>query len=138
MNGDTVVRGGAGIFEGSAGDVLENGSRVFSDGFNAAPNFQSPDGGVTPAFYLTGSTYGFPSFPAPPFLDPSLDNGSGINYIQPADGTPPGSFSGTWVSSGDCTGNLLLDAGYVGNYATHISSALENIRSARSRQSTLP
>jgi len=126
-NGDTVVRGGAGIFEGSAGDVLENGSRVFSDGFNAAPNFNTLNNGITPAFYLTGSTYGFPSFPAPPFLDPSLDNGNNINYIQPADGTPPRIYYWSLGIQRKLPGKLLLDAGYVGNYATHISSSLENL-----------
>ncbi len=127
LNNSTVIRGGSGIFEGSAGDVLENGSRVFSDGFNAAPNFSSLNNGITPAFYLTGSTYGFPAFSKPPFLDPSLDNNSGISYIQPADGTPPRVFYWSLGIERKLPGNLLLDAGYVGNYATHISSALENI-----------
>jgi TonB dependent receptor len=126
VNGSTVVRGGAGIFEGSAGDVLENGSRVFSDGFNAAPNFSSTNNGITPAFYL-GSTPSFPAFPAPPFLDPSLDNGNNINYIQPADGTPPRVFYWSMGIQRRLPGNLLLDAGYVGNYATHIGSNLQNI-----------
>jgi hypothetical protein len=125
VNNSTVVRGGSGIFEGSAGDVLENGSRVFSDGFNAAPNFSSPNSGVTPAFYL-GSTPSFPAFPAPPFLNPSLDNGSSINYIQPADGTPPRVFFWNMGVQRRLPGKLLLDASYVGNYATHIGAALEN------------
>lgn len=63
LNNDTVIRGGSGIFEGSAGDVLENGSRVFSDGFNAAPNFTTLNNGITPAFYLSGANPSFPSFP---------------------------------------------------------------------------
>jgi hypothetical protein len=127
MNGHTVVRGGAGIFEGTAGDVLENGSRVFSDGFNAAPNFSTLNNGITPAFYLTGSSYGFPAFPKPPFLDPSLDNNGTIKYIQPADGTPPRVYFWNMGVQRQLPGKLLLDAGYVGNYATHISSNLENL-----------
>ena len=127
LNNSTVVRGGAGIFEGSAGDVLENGSRVFSDGFNAAPNFSTTNNGITPAFYLTGSTYGFPTFSKPPFLDPSLDNGNNINYIQPADGTPPRVYFWNMDLQHKLPGNLLLDVGYVGNYANHISSNLQNL-----------
>jgi hypothetical protein len=126
VNSNTVVRGGAGIFEGSAGDVLENGSRVFSDGFNAAPNFSTTNNGITPAFYL-GASPAFPAFPKPPFLDPSLDNGNNINYIQPADGTPPRVYFWNMDVQHKLPGNLLLDVGYVGNYANHISSTLENI-----------
>jgi hypothetical protein len=126
VNGSTVVRGGAGIFEGSAGDVLENGSRVFSDGFNAAPNFNTTNNGITPAFYF-GSSPAFPAFNKPPFLDPSLDNGNNINYIQPADGTPPRVYFWNMDVQRKLPGNLLLDVGYVGNYATHTSSTLQNL-----------
>jgi hypothetical protein len=123
VDNSTVVRGGVGIFEGSAGDVLENGSRVFSDGFNAHPSFQSPDG-INPAFYIDN---GFPSFPRPPFLDPTLDNGGSISYIQPADGTPPRVYYWNGDLQRALPGKVLLDVGYVGNYANHISSNLENL-----------
>jgi Carboxypeptidase regulatory-like domain len=124
LDNSTVVRGGIGVFEGSAGDVLENGSRVFSDGFNANPNFQSPDGGVTPAFYIDS---GFPSFPRPPFLDPALDNGNSISYIQPQDGTPPRVYYWNADLQRALPGKILLDVGYVGNHSNHISSTLENL-----------
>lgn len=120
----TVVRGGIGIFEGSAGDVLENGSRVFSDGFNASPNFNSPDSGITPAFYIDN---GFPNFPRPPFLDPTLDNGNSISYIQPQDGTPPRVYYWNVDVQRALPAKILLDVGYVGNNSTHTSSSLENL-----------
>ena len=123
VDNSTVVRGGVGIFEGSAGDVLENGSRVFSDGFNAHPSFQSPDG-INPAFYIDS---GFPTFSRPPFLDPTLDNGGSISYIQPADGTPPRVYYWNGDIQRALPGKVLLDVGYVGNYANHISSNLENL-----------
>jgi len=124
VDNSTVLRGGIGIFEGSAGDVLENGSRVFSDGFNAAPSFQSPNGGITPAFYIDS---GFPSFPTPPLIDPGLDNGATISYIQPQDGTPPRITYWNVDLQRALPGKILLDVGYVGNYSKHISSDLENL-----------
>jgi hypothetical protein len=124
VDNSTVVRGGIGIFEGSAGDVLENGSRVFSDGFNAHPTPQTPDGGITPAFYIDN---GFPSFPRPPFIDPTIDNGGSISYIQPQDGTPPRVYYWNLDVQRALPGKILLDVGYVGNNSTHISSNLENI-----------
>jgi hypothetical protein len=120
----TVIRGGTGIFEGSAGDVLENGSRVFSDGFNANPSVQTQDAGLTPAFSIDS---GFPAFQKPPILDPSLDNNASINYIQPQDGTPPRIAFWNVDVQRALPGNILLDVGYVGNRATHISSNLENL-----------
>ncbi|HLV88939.1 MAG TPA: carboxypeptidase regulatory-like domain-containing protein [Candidatus Sulfotelmatobacter sp.] len=124
VDNSTVVRGGIGIFEGSAGDVLENGSRVFSDGFNARPSFSTPDSGVTPAFYIDN---GFPSFVPPPNIDPTLDNGQSISYIQPKDGTPPRVYYWNVDVQRALPGKILLDVGYVGNNSTHISSNLENI-----------
>ncbi|HEX4808140.1 MAG TPA: carboxypeptidase-like regulatory domain-containing protein [Bryobacteraceae bacterium] len=124
LNDSTVIRGGVGVFEGSAGDVLENGTRnAFTDGFNANPSFSSPDGGITPAFYIDN---GFPQFPRPPFLDPTLDNGSNINYLARADGTPPRVIYWNLDVQRRLPGNFLLDIGYVANSARHISGALAN------------
>jgi hypothetical protein len=125
VKSDTVLRGGIGFFEGSAGDVLENGTRTsFSDGFNANPNFTTPNGGITPAFYINN---GFPAFPRPPFVNPSLDNGSGINYLSPQDGTPPRVVYWNVDVQHRLPGNLLFDLGYVGNSTHHISSNLLNV-----------
>ena len=41
---------------------------------------------MTPAFYITN---GFPDFPRPPLIDPTLDNGSDVNFLAREDGTPP-------------------------------------------------
>jgi hypothetical protein len=121
----TVFRGGIGVFEGSAGDVLENGVRTdFTSGFNASPSFGTLDGGITPAFYIDS---GFPSFPAPPFLDPSLNNNQVINWLAPEDGTPPRVVYWNADVQRQLPGKFLLDVGYVANRAKHISANIRNI-----------
>jgi hypothetical protein len=130
-----VIRGGVGIFEGSAGDVLENGVRAnYTDGFNANPNFSSADGGITPGFYIDN---GFPAFPAPPFLDPSLKNDSDINYLAPEDGTPPRIVYWNFDVQRQLPGKFLLDVGYVANSAHHTGSNLVNLNQLDPKYLTL-
>ncbi len=125
LDDNTVVRGGIGIFEGSAGDVLENGNRTnFTSGFNASPSFSSPDSGITPAFYIDS---GFPDFQRPPFLDPTLNNGQTINYLAPEDGTPPRVVYWNLDVQRRLPAGFLLDVGYVANSAHHIATYNKNI-----------
>ena len=123
VNSKTVVRSGVGVFEGSAGDVLENGTRILSDGYNANVNPTTQNGGITPAFYIQD---GFPAFPKPPFLDPSLDNGAGITWIAKRDGIPPRVVYWNIGVQREIGGHLLLELNYVANRAQHTSSTLYN------------
>jgi Carboxypeptidase regulatory-like domain len=122
VNKKTLVRSGIGVFEGSAGDVLENGTRILSDGYNANVNPATQNGGITPAFYIQN---GFPAFPKPPIIDPSLDNGAGITWIAGRDGIPPRVVY--WnIGVQRELGSFLLELSYVANRAQHISSTLYN------------
>jgi hypothetical protein len=124
LNSRTVVRGGFGIFEGSSGDVLENGIRInYSDGFNANPSFGTTNLGVNPAFNIQN---GFPSFQKPPSLNPALDNNGSINYLAPQDGTTAYIENWSLDVQRSLPGNFLLDVGYVGNSAHHLGSLLLN------------
>jgi hypothetical protein len=125
LNDKTVLRGGVGVFVGSAGDVLENGTRTaYSYGYNASPSFSTADLGVTPAFYIQN---GFPQFPHPPLIDPTLDNGSNVNFLAPEDGTPPRINYWNVNVQRTLPGQLLFEVGYVGNSAHHICSQLLNL-----------
>ena len=125
LNDRTVLRGGFGIFVGSAGDVLENGTRTsYSYGYNASPSFSTKDLGVNPAFYITD---GFPDFPRPPLIDPTLNNGSDVNFLAREDGTPPRVNYWNLNVQRSLPGGLLWEVGYVGNSTHHISSTLLNL-----------
>jgi hypothetical protein len=131
----TVLRGGFGIFEGSAGDVLENGTRTAYDyGFNATPSFGTSNLGVTPAFNIEN---GFPAFPRPPDLDPTLANNESISYLAPQDGTPPRIVFWKMDVQRMLPAKLLLDVGYLGNSAHHIASNLLDLNQLNPKYLTL-
>jgi outer membrane receptor protein involved in Fe transport len=84
----TVLRGGYALFYGP-GNATQGlrGSQQFLFGFNAAPSYATQDAGVTPAFQWDN---GFPAnWPRPPFIDPTVQNGSNVNMIGRNDARPP-------------------------------------------------
>ena len=119
----TVVRGGYGISygQGNAAAGLRQ-SQSFSYGFNAAPSWASTDAGVTPAFYLDN---GFPTnWPRPPFIDPTVQNGTAVNYIGRGDGRPP--YFGNYQFSVQqmLASRLVFEVSYVGVKGTHLGNNL--------------
>ena len=59
----------------------------FIYGFNAAPSYASTNSGVTPAFTLDP---GFPTnWPLPPFINPTVQNGTSVNMIGRNDARAP-------------------------------------------------
>ncbi len=124
LDKNTVIRGGAGLFEGTTGDVIDNGWRTqFSDGLNASPSFASPNLGVTPAFNIND---GFPAFRKPPHIDATLDNGGNITYLAKRNGTTARITTWNLDVQNNFAGNFVLDLGYVGNSGHHLGSALAN------------
>jgi hypothetical protein len=120
---NTVIRGGYGISygQGNATAGLRQ-SQLFSYGFNALPSWASTDAGVTPAFYWDG---GFPTnWPRPPFIDPTVQNGTNVNYIGRADGRPP--YFGNYQFSVQqmLTGRMSIEAAYVGVKGTRLGNGL--------------
>ena len=84
----TVLRGGYGLSygQGNANAGLRD-SQKFIYGFNAAPSYASTDAGVTPAFNWDG---GFPTnWPHPPFINPTVQNGTNVTMVGKGDGRPP-------------------------------------------------
>lgn len=86
----TVVRGGYGIF--NINPNLGANTRAPGLGFTTAGNFNSPDGGVTPAFILSN---GFPNYPLGG--DPSLLNaGFGAVPVGQTPTTSPTFVNPNW------------------------------------------
>lgn len=115
-----VLRGAYAIFNGTSGDVLENGIRNYVDGFNSNPFFAAPNN-YTPAFTLTE---GFPSFEKPPFIQPTLDNNGNISYLAPQDGYTAITQNWTVDVQKELKGGYLLDVAYVGNNGHHLGGSL--------------
>src|SRR5258708_6497503 len=122
----TVVRGGYGISygQGNANAGLRD-SQKFIYGFNAAPSYASTDSGVTPAFNWDS---GFPTnWPHPPFIDPTVQNGTNVTMVGKGDGRPP-YFQNYQVSvNRQLTGKTSIQAAYVGVKGTRLGTALINL-----------
>jgi hypothetical protein len=122
----TVLRGGYGLFyaAGNATAGLRS-SQQFIFGFNAAPSYTSPNVGVTPAFDWDS---GFPTdWPRPPFIDPTVQNGSTVNMIGRGDGRPPYFQDFQFSVQQEVAPRLLVEASYVGVKGTRMGTGLANL-----------
>lgn len=126
LNSLTVLRGGYGISygQGNATGGLR-ASQNFIYGFNAAPNYASTDAGVTPAFQLDN---GFPTtWPRPPFINPTVQNGSNVNMIGAGDGRPPQFQNYQFSVQRELPGMMSVEAAYVGVKGTRLGNGLISI-----------
>lgn len=91
------------------------GSTQPQDGFTVSRSKTSEDSGITPAFNWDN---GFPlTFPPLPNIDPSLDNGSGIGYIDRNEYRPPMIQNVSVELARELPGQLYLRLGYVGTFS---------------------
>jgi hypothetical protein len=133
---DTVVRGGYGLSygQGNATGGLR-ASQQFIYGFNAAPSYASTDAGVTPAFNWDS---GFPTtWPKPPFINPTVQNGSNVNMIGKGDGRAP-YFQNYQLSVQQAlSGRMSIEAAYVGVKGTRLGNGLISINQVDPRYLSL-
>jgi hypothetical protein len=120
---NTVIRGGYGLYyaQGNATAGLRSSQR-FIYGFNAAPSYASSDAGVTPAFSWND---GFPTtWPKPPFIDPTVQNGSDVTMIGRGDGRPPYFQNGQFSIQQMLGSRWLVEAAYVTVKGTRLGTNL--------------
>ncbi len=123
LRASTVLRGGYGLFYGTGNATAGlRSSQQYIYGFNAAPSYASTDVGVTPAFNWDA---GFPSdWPRPPFINPTVQNGSNVNYIGRGDGRPPYFQNFQFSIQQELPARFLMEAAYVGVKGTRLGNNL--------------
>jgi hypothetical protein len=121
--GDTVLRGGYGIYYGPGNaDAGLRQSQSFGFGFNASPVFASPNNGVTPAFNWDS---GFPqNYVRPPDISPTVANGSAVTMIGAGDGRPPYFQNWSVGVQQPLADDVLVEIDYVGVKGTRLGTTL--------------
>jgi hypothetical protein len=126
LTGRTVLRGGYGISygQGNANAGLRD-SQKFVYGFNAAPSYASTDAGVTSPFNLDS---GFPTnWPHPPFIGPTVQNGTNVTMIGAGDGRPPYFQNYQFSVQREFSARTSLELAYVGVKGTRLGNGLISI-----------
>lgn len=127
LDNKTVVHLGYGIFVSAngGGDYGPNGSNT--NGFNAvlSPStpIASPNNGITPAFTVAS---GYPSFTPPPFINAGFLAGQSLDWLPRNVGLPGVIQNYTLDIQRQLPHAWLLDIGYVGNTAHHLTTNLDN------------
>jgi hypothetical protein len=118
----TVIRGGYGIYY-QALIYADFGERL-SAGFGGGAPFSNPDP-IEPAFQID---QGYPqNFPRPPFVDPTLRNGTDIEFLSREHGRPPMIQNWSLEVQRELAIDLIGSLGYVASKGNHLRSNLLNL-----------
>jgi hypothetical protein len=120
-----VLRGGYAIYYAALFyDDLPTGQIQFSSGTSIQPTFTSADS-FTPVQALSA---GFPSYPPPVnSTDPSLLNGTNVNYIAPSYNRPGMTQNWTLEVQKQLAQDLILSLGYVGIKGDHLHTNIAQV-----------
>jgi hypothetical protein len=125
-NEKTVIRSGFGMFWSPTNATsVGRMNTAYIAGFSYPQSFPQLTSGRVPALLLDN---GIPAFTgALPNTDPSLVNGSTIDYMNPGAGKPGYVSSWTFDIQRELPAHFMLDLGYVGQKGTALPSGLENL-----------
>lgn len=115
LNPKTVVRGSYALSYGPAWQKWygSNGPTTPTAGFGAVLTATTLDNGVTPAFnWQNGFPLPFPTFP---ILNPALQNGSSLGYVDRSENRPPTSQNIGLEVARELPGQMSIRVGYVAN-----------------------
>ena len=91
-------------------------------GFTLTQSFSSGNNGVTPTFLLN---QGMPPWTAPPFVNPSVSNGTSVTWWQGAETThPPTTDNFNFSMQRQLSSNMLVEASYNGVAGSHLQAQL--------------
>jgi hypothetical protein len=117
----TVVRGS---YARSFGPLMAVTGSAHSMGFTLTQNFPNQSGGIQPAFLVN---QGMPAWTAPPFINPSVSNGSSVSWWQGQETTRPPEFNNFNFSiQRQLSSNTILEASYNGVVGSHLQAQLLN------------
>ena len=118
-NSKTVIRGG---YARSYGSLVSVSGSTHNMGFTLTQSFSNATGGVTPTYTLD---QGMPPWTAPPFINPSVSNGTSVAWFQGSETTKLPSTDNFNLSIERQLGSSMVgEIGYNGVLASHLQSQL--------------
>ncbi len=115
----TVIRAS---YARSYGALQTVSGSAHNQGFTLTQTFSNSSAGVFPTFTLD---QGVPPWTAPPFISPSVSNGSSISWFQGTETTKQPAYDNfTFSVQRQLSNTLVLDLSYVGVMGEHLQAQL--------------
>ncbi len=115
----TVLRGS---YARSYGPLMAVSGSTHNMGFTLTQSFPNPNNGISPAFLLN---QGMPPWTAPPFINPSVSNGTSVSWWQGAETThPPTTDNFNFSIQRQLSSSMLFEVAYNGVMGSHLQGQL--------------
>ncbi len=117
----TVIRGS---YARSYAPLMAVGGSAHNMGFTLTDSISNPTNGVQPLFQLN---QGFPAYTAPPFINPSVSNGTTVTWWQGQETThPPTTDNFNFSLQRQFHSDMLVEVGYNGVIGSHLQAQLDD------------
>jgi hypothetical protein len=118
-NDKTVIRGS---YARSYAPLMAVSGSTHNMGFTLTDSINNPNNGLQPLFLLN---QGFPAYTVPPFINPSVSNGTTVSWFQGAETThPPTTDNFNFSIQRQLSSNMILEASYNGVVGSHLQAQL--------------
>jgi hypothetical protein len=115
----TVIRGS---FARSFGSLVSVSGSTHNMGFTLTQTFSSSDAGILPTYTMDG---GMPAWTAPPFINPSVSNGTSVAWFQGNETTKLPAFDNFNLSiQRQLSNTMIAEIGYNAVLGDHLQTEL--------------
>jgi Carboxypeptidase regulatory-like domain/TonB dependent receptor len=122
LNDKTVIRAN---YARAFAPIQSVSGSTHNMGFTLTQSFNSPDGGITPAFLLDK---GVPAYAVPPFINPAVVNNGSVSWWQGKEATrPPESNNFNFSIQRQLSSSMVLEASYNGVIGSHLQAQLLDV-----------
>jgi hypothetical protein len=119
MNDKTVIRAS---YARSFGPLQAVSGSTHNMGFTLTDSRSNQTNGIQPLFLLD---QGFPAWTAPPFINPSVSNGTSVSWFQGQQATrPPETNNFNFSIQRQLSSSMILEASYNGVIGSHLQAQL--------------